>query len=154
MKKFILILVGCCILGGCSTRTPVKFILYKTQTVQVPGSKKGDLSTTESYVIENYRDNSYCNKIIDSMAHVLGNASNKNLSSYGLFFYKKSDITNVVHLAENPKDLDRYSYENDLVFWYYWSDGLMSKHKMKNGKTVGNNDEVIVIPAPPLKENE
>ena len=155
MKKFILILVGCCILAACTTRAPVKFILYKTRSGQVPGAKKGEISTSESYIMENYRDNSYCNRIVDSVAHALGNANSKKFSSYGLSFYKKSDITNVEHLVENPKDLDRYSYENDLVFSYYWSAGrFMSEDKYKNGKFVGNKNEVIVVPAPPLKENE
>ena len=155
MKKFILILVCYCILGGCSTRIPIKFVLYQKKTYPVPVVKKGEISTTVVYIMENYRDNSYCNRMVDSMAHALGNASDKNLHSYTLLFYKKSNITNVAHLVENPKDLDRYSYENDLVFDYYWSAGhFMWRYKYKNGKTVGNKDDVKIIPAPPLKENE
>ena len=104
---------------------------------------------TISIIVENYRDNEYCIKHIDSMAFKAAYGKN---GEYLVQFYKFSKITNVNHLLNYPKDLYRYSNNNDHIFSYYWSDGnFLIKQKIKNGKLVEVNKDMIRISDIPYK---
>ena len=54
-----------------------------------------------------------------------------------MIFYKESRYTNLIKIAENPRELDRYSVDHDLVFDYTWEDGKFdSRTEIKNGERI------------------
>lgn len=55
-----------------------------------------------------------------------------------LAFYKKSDNTNEAHLKKFPKDLDRYSQRNDLLWQYTWykNGNVLSGLKFSKGQII------------------
>jgi hypothetical protein len=60
---------------------------------------------------------------IDSCAKALAGENIIKYSNLSIIFYKRSDVTNKAHLKENPRDIDRYSQDNDMIFIYKWSMG-------------------------------
>lgn len=81
---------------------------------------------------------SYVKKIIDTIKG--------NYNQIGFSFYLRSKITNEEHLKKNPRDLDRYSQENDLLWMYTWEKkkNKMTRFKFKNGEIIYPNSEIKV----------
>ena len=74
---------------------------------------------------------------IDSFAGKHINADLLKYNTYRMYFYKESRYTNLIKIAENPREIDRYSNDHDLVFYYTWEDGKFdSRTKVKNGEWV------------------
>jgi len=73
-------------------------------------------------------------------------AFSTEFSQIGLSFYKESKITNEKNLRDNPRDLDRYSQENDLLWVYNWNKekSFMTRTKFKNGKIVNSKSNIRV----------
>ena len=76
-----------------------------------------------NYIVKNYRNNTKTLKAMDSLVFSLAGDEPKNFTNYNITFYKYSNITNVNHLKDNPRDLDRYSQMNDKVYRYCWING-------------------------------
>ena len=75
------------------------------------------------YIINNYNDGDEALKAMDSCAKVVAGTSPKGFTNFSIIFYKSSDMTNVSHLKETPRDIDRYSQENDMMLSYDWVNG-------------------------------
>lgn len=90
-----------------------------------------------NFIIVDYSDNKKTTLLIDSFALKTAGDDFKNYTNYSLTFYKYSNITNIEHLKANPRDIDRYSQDNDMIFDYNWSDGkFLLRKKIKNGRVV------------------
>ena len=154
MKFKILLLVGFgTILFGCNTKKQLKFILMESSKTFAPETNEKVTYWGDSYIIENYHNNRHSAKQIDHFAHDLARLKKDSCSSYTIIFYKASNITNLKHLKENPRDLDRYSQNNDEIYNYHWSSGIFSgKTKIKNGEIINPKNKVIIKDAPPLKQ--
>ena len=61
-------------------------------------------------------------------------------------FYKESNVTNENHLKENPRDLDRYSQQNDMIWMYNWQKktNKIVAYKFKDGEIIYPNSEIKV----------
>jgi hypothetical protein len=61
-------------------------------------------------------------------------------------FYKESKFTNANNLIKNPRDLDRYSQQRDLIWMYYWykRSNKIIAYKFKNGKITFPKSEVKI----------
>lgn len=151
LKIFILIGLGTMLLA-CSVQKPLKFILLESSKTFAPETNEKVTFFGDSYIIENYKNNNYSINQVDSFAHYLGRIKKESCNSFTITFYKASDITNLIHLKENPRDLDRYSQNNDEIYDYRWSNGIfLGKTKIKNGKIIDPKSRVIIKDAPPLK---
>ncbi|MBD3750611.1 MAG: hypothetical protein IE931_14075 [Sphingobacteriales bacterium] len=67
--------------------------------------------------------------------------------------YKYSKKTNLENWKNNPRDIDRYSNEHDLIFCYVIHDNAersISKSKYRNGEIVGwDKNKIQIVDAPP-----
>lgn len=101
------------------------------------------------YLVENYKDNSDCDSAIVNF--VKAQKRDTAYKSEYFTFYRLSDITNEAHLKENPRDLDRYSADNDLLFQIIKYQLPKDKNnpniitKYRNGEMVGER-HVKVMP--------
>jgi hypothetical protein len=130
MKNY-LYFIGLAVCFYSCTGKQVKFTpltqFNHTDTVFVSG--KMQFNRTVTYIINDYRDNKETLKAMDSCAKVVAKNEFKGFTYFGVIFYKSSDITNVAHLKENPRDIDRYSQENDMLFYYVWLNGKFYERK-------------------------
>lgn len=138
------------LIQGCFSQSKSKVIFEKINIYnKVDTSYINDKMSTfyiEYYIISNYKDS----KEIDSLVtdFVLKNNQNNFLryDSYNMLFYKKSHISNKTHLEDSPRDLDRYSQDNDWVYDFSWrgkrKEYVISKYK--NGKIVDSKPKVMV----------
>lgn len=63
-----------------------------------------------------------------------------------MVFYKRSSVTTIENIIANPRIIDRYSQDNDLIFSYEWVHGKsFSKFKFKNGRLVNSKIKNITI---------
>ncbi|MEO8174771.1 MAG: hypothetical protein ABI581_16865 [Sediminibacterium sp.] len=89
--------------------------------------KTGDtisLHQTRYYVVDKSIKEKNRDTLIKRFVENFTNDVSDSLVALDLMFYKESDITNRQHLESNPRDLDRFSQDNDLVWDFY-----VNKHK-------------------------
>ena len=134
------------LLCSCSQK-PLQFVAL-TQFDRVDTSlTKGNRPTLRYYnfIVENYRDNDASSESIDSFVNAKVDTNFMNYENYILVFYKSSDKTNIEHLKEDPKDLDRYSQQNDWIYTYTWSRGLfLGREKIMGGRIVNSNADIRI----------
>ena len=91
----------------------------------------------ESFIISNYKGSQETDKLVDSF--ILANRDKKyaRFDTYFMNFYKESSYTNEAHLAETPRDIDRYSNRHDCVYIYTWNKGkFFERRKMRDGEVI------------------
>jgi hypothetical protein len=142
MKKvIILIVLYASGLTSCSVKNvnlkfvPLTQFNYLDSTRNANG--KMIYNKIDNYIVENFRDNKKSALTIDSFANSLKNESFKKVSGYQIVFFKHSSITDINHLRENPRDLDRHSQDNDLIRVYNWVYGTYV------GREIWHNGEII-----------
>ncbi|WP_316804488.1 hypothetical protein [Pedobacter nototheniae] len=150
MKFKVLILLSLATMFvACGVQKPLKFILLKKSKTFAPETNEKVTYWGESYIIENYQNNKYSEKQIDSFAHQLGNLKKDSCDSYVISFYNALDIDNLKYIIKNPQDLDWH----DMILEYWWSDHkFLGRTKLKNGKIIDPKNTVIVTDPPPLKQ--
>jgi len=70
----------------------------------------------------------------------------EDYSQINFYFYKESSYTNPKHLQEHPRDLDRYSQNNDFIWEYNWlqKGNLLLSYQYKKGKIVNPSSTIKV----------
>jgi hypothetical protein len=153
--SFILILLSLSLIQErCSCQTKNKLIFEKVNIFTSVDTSyyDGKMSTfyVEHYIVSNYKDS----KAVDSLIADFADKNSQNnclmYNSYTMLFYKKSSITNKMHLENSPKDLDRYSQNNDLLYVFSWWDKgkKYSKQKYKNGESMEPKAKIIISDIP------
>lgn len=124
MRKYFFILA---ISYGCLSckREKISFIpLTQYNSIDTIYSNNDTFITKRLYyIINNYYESDETFSSIDSCVKVVAGTNPKQFTNLSIVFYKASDVTNVLHLKNNPRDIDRYSQENDLMFSYKWENG-------------------------------
>ena len=138
MKKYAFLFF---IFYGCQPEKELIFIKsdflgYANNTGRPIDGK--DLDVTEVYYIKNF---TYCEKAYKAINDfALKNKSDSSINkclNYGIVFYKYSNETNDTNLRANPRQLDRYSQQHDLICDYNWSLGkFIEVYWYKNGRLV------------------
>ena len=138
MKKYIFLLF---IFLGCQPAKEPVFIksdFISDSSHFYPGIDDKDLNVSDAYYIKNFRYNEETYKAINDF--VQKNKSDSNINkclNYSMVFYKYSKETNDSNLRANPRQLDRYSQQHDLICDYKWSQGTFTEvYWHKNGKIV------------------
>ena len=101
------------------------------------------------FLVSKYRNNERIETKIDSF--VVGFIASKTYSSktenIRLYFYKESSKTNLVAIEKNPREVDRYSNEHDLVYCYTVKlNGEKLREKFKNGDVIETTAKKIKTP--------
>jgi hypothetical protein len=92
-----------------------------------------------SYLIEGYQNTALFEEQIDSFVCSIQDSTWLLYDECNILFYKKSKYTNNEHIQEAPRDLYRYSQDNDFLYQYRWSTKYgYSKISLK-GKTHFDN---------------
>ncbi|WP_421945961.1 hypothetical protein [Pedobacter sp.] len=134
---------------SCTTRIhKLKFITlkqfdYAKEIEGKFGSK--DSMRGVHYVVQNYQSKNKSEHQIDSFVNTFISKIPKGIMHYNLVFYKESSKTNVKHLKVHPRDLVRYSQDNDLIYIYYWNmNRPLIRNIWENGEIIEPKSDVIV----------
>lgn len=111
--------------------------LYVPNSVYTIEDRGKTLSVKNDYfIIHGFKRNDFVKAYIDSFVTMHKKKETAIYRQYSIGFYKYSEYTNIEHLAKNPRDLARYSNENDLVYIYSYSENKLSFFEYKNGKRI------------------
>lgn len=131
--------ITCCIFITACNNKPLEFDkleqFSKTDTTFENG--KTLYYKEDIYIVKNYGDNLENERAVDSLAYRNRAKDLANYTSYTIVVYKHSDATDIDNLKANPKDFERESFLNDMIYIYRWSNGTWSsKMKFKGRDTV------------------
>jgi len=101
------------------------------------------------FLVSNYANSKKVEKEIDSFVVVFtsGNNYHANTAEIRLYFYKETSKTNLAVIKQNPRDIDRYSNEHDLIYYYAVKlDGTFEREKYKQGEIIENTAEQLPKP--------
>lgn len=151
MEKWIYLLA---ILTACCTSKLLQFDQYDNEEgirEKLNGSKYTFL--TKTFIVKNYIDCKNSEIQIDSFVNAQKKLW-KHIDNINLFFYKSSKKTNLENWKKNPRDIDRYSNEHDLIYSFDISKSIdlkksISKFKYKNGNIIEPKGDIQIIDAPP-----
>jgi len=137
MKNVILFLFLCTIVS-CK-QEPLEFekLAQFSKIDTIPDNGKPYYYKKDVYIAKNYSDNYQNERTVDSFAYKNRAKDLAKFASYQVEIYKYSDETNIPNLKKNPKDFDNYTFINDMIYIYRWSEGTWtSKMKFKGRETV------------------
>jgi len=125
---------------------PVKELL-DIDTTMFKG--KTNIHKQEVYFIDHYRDDSLAVKTIDSFVNKNKDPLLQTYGGYSVTFYKLSDETNIINIIANPKVIDRYSNQNDLLYSYKWLQGMfLDRYKYEDGVIIEPKNDVTIKDPP------
>ncbi|WP_295650169.1 hypothetical protein [uncultured Mucilaginibacter sp.] len=148
MMNFRYCLLICFLLSGCSghaqklifTHVP---LLTSIDTSSVSG--KISISKQECYLIENFTEDSISVKTVDDFVNTHKDSVLKKYANYYITFYKKSSQTNIENIRKNKRIIDRYSFDNDLIYNYFWAQGkFICRFRYKNGELIDPKNNITV----------
>ena len=151
----MLVLIATTTYNSCNlSNKKLDFVQLYHDEHYIPQSDSIKKAVGYNYIVENYKDNNYSEKQIDSFAFELAKGKVNNYASFAIDFYKASKYTNLKNLKANPRDLDRHSNTEDLVYNYYWSQGaFLGRSKFKNGEIINPNGRDVTLSDPPPLKN-
>jgi hypothetical protein len=138
--------------ASCASKS-LQFELYdKDEGVREKLNGSNYTYVTKTFLVKNYSDNNNSEIQIDSFVNSQKNTL-KQIDNINLFFYKISDKTNSANWEKNPRDIDRYSNEHDIIYNYVISKSIdstksISKFKYRNGKIKGQTGSIVIQDAP------
>lgn len=101
------------------------------------------------FLVNGYVDNKRSRMVIDSFVVKHKGDYPLKFDQYDMTFYKYSEETNVKNIIANPRVIDRYSQQHDLIYGYSWINGkLVSRMKWKNGEVVDPKGTITVEDIP------
>ncbi|MBN8681057.1 MAG: hypothetical protein J0L99_00320 [Chitinophagales bacterium] len=115
----------------------MKFILFTPACGTHSALNNNNIYTyrTDAYLITSFQNTAAHEAKIDSFVCTIQDSTWARYTECFILIYKKSKYTNNEYTAKNPRDLDRYSMDNDFLYWYTWANGrLYSKVAIKGYK--------------------
>jgi len=144
MKKNICAFWFVCVFMACEQK-PLEFEKLEQfsniDTIKKDG--KTILFKTDSYIVNNYRENLQSEKTVDSFAYKNKAIDMALYEGYSIIIYKSSGKTNLENLKNNPKDFDNYTFDNDQIYTYTWGRGKWSGKFKFNGREMTRGEEMI-----------
>lgn len=89
---------------------------------------------TNAYLITGFQNTAAHESKIDSFVCSLQDSTWGRYNECRILIYKKSKHTNNEYISKNPRDLDRYSMDNDFLYWYTWGNGIVYSKVAIKGK--------------------
>lgn len=127
-----------CVMVSCK-QEPLKFekLVQFSRVDTISDNGRPYYFKTDVFIVKNYSDNYQNERSVDSFAYKNRAKDLAKYASYQVEIYKYSDKTNIPNLKKNPKDFDNYTFINDMIYIYRWSEGTWtSKMKFKGRETV------------------
>ncbi len=145
----IILLTNCTPNSSQISAVPIKILDY----VDTLKSDSGiNIDKSNNFLVQNFSDTKKNEEYLDSFVFGRNDIDVKNYASYSIVFYKKSAVTNIKNIKANPRIIDRYSQENDLIYKYVWLHGkFANKYKYRNGIIVNSKIKNISIEDAPEK---
>lgn len=157
MKTLIYSICFSIILSSCCSEKKITFSLFKSDhsiKEKPNGNHFNDL--LEIYILKDYSNCKVSDAQIDRFISKRRITLIRDYDYITIYLYKYSRKTNPENWKNNPRDIDRYSNNHDLIFCYVIHDDTkrsISKSKYRNGKIVGwDKNKIKIVDAPP-KEN-
>jgi hypothetical protein len=140
MKQVILYIVIVLAIG-CKVEkkmTVSKFYPFKKLSDTSVSLNQVLISKEGYFLIHGYSFGAKTDKFIDSFIRRDIDTSDLKCTTYYAHFFKETSQTNLQKIKENPRIIDRYSFDHDLVYVYLWESGkFISVEKFLNGKKLG-----------------
>ncbi|WP_291402372.1 hypothetical protein [Daejeonella sp.] len=127
-----------CVMVSCE-QEPLKFekLVQFSRVDTISDNGRPYYFKTDVFIVKKYSDNYQNERSVDSFAYKNRAKDLAKYASYQVEIYKYSDKTNIPNLKKNPKDFDNYTFINDMIYIYRWSEGTWtSKMKFKGRETV------------------
>ena len=97
-------------------------------------NEKTYIYKTDAYIVDGYKNTQLDEMKIDSFVCKAKDSYKNSYSYFIILLYKKSKITNNEYISNNPRDLDRYSQENDFLYDYRWEEGRFLNKTLYKGR--------------------
>lgn len=150
MKSIIIILISI-LFSRCDGQTKVgdrnilEFeFLKRLDTLKIDTIYK--IYSAQYFTVTNYFDDNETDLLVMNFIKGFKKNLSKNIDQWNISFYKESKITNTKNLLSNPRDLDRYSQENDLIYTFSGdkvTDNIF-RTKYKNGVTISPKSDIHI----------
>lgn len=154
--KFLLFLHIVFLSSCCSTK-PMEIIqFYPYKTIIDSSMDNGKLITgrDDFFLIKNYCDKKSTPIYLDSFVAINRNSEYLKLSYYSMSFFKETSKTNLEAIQRNPREIDRYSNDHDLVYTYTWRYGKYDgRRKIIDGEDVELKKSKIKITIEPMPDS-
>jgi hypothetical protein len=151
MYKMKIYILYACLLFSCfgnNNKKPIavrQFYPFKSGIDTAFSDNKNLISKFEYFIISNYREGLAADSFVDSFAKKNRDVNFDKYDGYGMVFYKESKFTNEEYVAKNPRSIDRYSQDHDLVYSYDWDKkGVLYKAKYKNGVLIYPKNTITI----------
>ena len=105
----------------------------------------GNVFYDDYYLVAGFKKSKNQINTLDSFACELLKGIDYKFVERRIYFYSKSDITNNAYILANPRELVRYSYENDFEFEYSKSNGANFIHRQKRDVTKDDSTSYIKL---------
>lgn len=149
MKYFFISIL---FLQSCATQKPIKITEFSTYTIAVDTTftlGKELVYYDNFFLVANYSDNNKTQSEIDSFVvnYISQNKYSAKTEEVRLWFYKETKKTNLVEIKKNPREIDRFSNQHDLVYGYYLKINNDNKReKYKKGNVIETTEKYIQTP--------
>ena len=89
------------------------------------------------FLVSNFKDGKNTLLQLDSFVNTFVH-SRKEIPPYHedrIYLYKETNNTNLESIKANPREIDRYSNQHDLVYKYIYTNGIfLERVKIRNGE--------------------
>ena len=156
MKIIIAIFLLLTIICSCKQSPKPQFVQFTTYTKEVDSFVSLDkmrVIYNYFFLVKNYSSKKENISMVDSFANQFLNTGkfSPNREEVRLWFYKETSKTNIESIRANPREVDRYSNEHDLVWGFTLQrNNFLRREKFKNGEVIETNS-VHVVPSPKFK---
>lgn len=156
MKNLIIIYGILTIASGCKHQSKpeiVQFTTYTKEADSLISLDKMRVYYNYFFLVKNYSTKIDVTSAIDGFAlgFLKDGKFSPNREEVRIWFYKETSKTNVEAIRANPREVDRYSNEDDLVWGYtLLRTNFIKKEKFKNGEVEQTNLEPIT-PTPKFR---
>ena len=150
MKTLMFIFSILTIVMSCMKPTKPQIVQFTTYTNEVDSSfSLGKMRVIYNYffLVRNYSAKKEIISVIDSFANNFLETKkfSPNREEVRLYFYRETYKTNIESIKANPREVDRYSNQHDLVWGYTLKrNNFLEKEKIKNGEVIESNSEQLV----------
>ncbi|MFZ4769825.1 MAG: hypothetical protein ACOYLO_06555 [Ferruginibacter sp.] len=142
---------------SCKKSVKPQIIQFTTYTKEVDSSViwKGRNLVYYNFffLVKNYSTQKQDISIIDSFAtnFLTSGKFSPNKEEVRLWFYKETAKTNIEAIRANPREVDRYSNEHDLVWGFtLQKNNFLRRKKFKDGEVIETNS-IKIDPAPKFR---
>lgn len=146
------IIIALALLQSCVADKPITITAFTTYNKPVDTTVslgKEMIYYNNFFLVSNYRNNQRVERKVDSfvVGFIAANKYSANTNEIRFYFYKETRRTNLVDIERNPREIDRYSNQHDLVYYYaVKSNGNTVREKFKNGQVIETTAKKVKMP--------